>query len=128
MHTTTQFVIRVHFVEYLDKVFTTSSFMKEEGEINCTNDFKLFAEILVLTLEDDTSKKGDNYFLITEMETIVIQTKLSNRNNLSGILSSFGNCNQLLDNGVCLFLFELTATSWVNSCCRVQTIIHFGKF
>ena len=57
VYTATQLVIGIHFVEYLDKILTTCSFMEEEGEIHSADDFKLFAEILVLTLESEDWKK-----------------------------------------------------------------------
>ena len=67
------------------------------------------------------------YLLITKEESIIIQTKLADRNDLLHFLSLLRKRNQFGDNGIRLLLLELTATCWMNPDRRVETRVRFRQ-
>ena len=121
MNTSTQLVLRVHLVENLDEVIITAALVQEKRKIHCSDNLELLSEILVLTLH--IIHKEQINLLITEEESIIIQTKLADRNDLFHFLSLLSKRNQLGDDGIRLLLLELTATCWMNANRRVETRI-----
>ena len=119
MDTSAELVIWIHLVKHLDEVVIAVALVEEERKIHRLDDFKLLSEVLVLPLHVTERTKHDLF--ITEEESIIIQTELANCNDLSHFLSFLRQRNELCNDGVCLFLLELTATSRMNTNCRVET-------
>lgn len=54
--------------------------MEEEGEMQRGHQLKLLSEVLVLSLRE--KRPSLSHLLVAKVETIIVQTKLSNRHDL----------------------------------------------
>ena len=93
MNASAKGMIRIELVENLDEVVIAVAFVEEKRKIDCSDKLELFSEVLVLTLHIIGGENKD--LLITEEESIVIQTKLANCNDLFHLLSLLCKRDQL---------------------------------
>lgn len=125
MNASAKCVIWIKLVEDLDEVVVAITLVEEEGKIDCSDNLELLSEVFVLTLHVTDRVDGD--LLITEEESIIIQTELANCNDLSHFLSFLRKRNQLSDDRIRLFLLELTTTRWMDANGGVQTWIRLRQ-
>lgn len=125
MNASAEGVIRIQLVENLDEVIVTVALVEEKRKINGSDNLELLSEVFVLTLR--LTERDQRDLFITEEESIIIQTKLTNCNDLSRFLSLLRKRNHLSNDRVRLFLLELTAARWMNANRGVETRIGFRQ-
>ena len=99
--------------------------MEEEGEIQRGHQLKLLSEVLVLSLRE--KRPPLSHLLVAKVETIIVQTKLSNRHDLLFGLPFLPNGDQLLHHLLGISLQEFGTACRVNAKSGVEAGIRASQ-
>lgn len=125
VHAPAQLMIRVHFLEYFQEIIVAIPAMEEEGEIQRGHQLKLLSEVLVLSLRE--KRPSLSHLLVAKVETIIVQTKLSNRHDLLFGLPFLPNGDQLLHHLLGISLQEFGTACRVNANGGVEAVIRASQ-